>query len=102
MAEILAYVLLVLVCFGAGVCGSALWSWGLKRILTDCQLRIEDLEERTLSEIRKRVGAVGREKIAAEKNLENWALENKNATKPSGSPAIKPLMEWRKDKMMGK
>jgi len=101
MTEILAYFLLVLLCFGAGVCGAAVWTWGLRRTVTDCQLRIEDLEERTLSEIRKRVGAVGREKIAAEKNLENWAAEHQTAPAKAGSPPLKSLMEWRKDKMTG-
>jgi len=101
MPEILAYFLLVLLCIGAGVCGAAVWTWGLRRTVTDCQLRIEDLEERTLSEIRKRVGAVGREKIAAEKNLEIWAQEQKTAPATAKTPVLKPLMEWRKDKMTG-
>lgn len=101
MPEILAYVLLVLSCFGAGVCGAWVYTWGLGRSLTDAQFRIEDLERRTLGEIRKAAGAKGREKLDELKNLETWALENKGKPETTGAvKPLKPLAEWRKEKMV--
>ncbi len=85
----------------AGVMGAALFNWGLYRAYRELQSRVYDLEERIISEIKKRAGAVGRAEQQKEKDLENWAKDHKADPAAAHTPILKPLMEWRREKMAG-
>ena len=87
----------------AGVIGAAGFNWGLYRSYRNLESRVYDLEDRIISEIKKRASFVGRDKIQKEHDLEEWAQKQASVDHtPPATPTLKPLMEWRKEKMAGK
>lgn len=88
--------------FVVGVMGAAVFNWGLYRSYRELQSRVYDLEERIISEIKKRAGKAGLEKLQKDRELDEWAQEQASSTKTTAQPQLKPLMDWRRDKMIGK
>lgn len=94
-----AQILTIVCSFGAGILGAVVFNWGLYRGYRELQSRVYDLEERIISEIKKRAGAVGREQQQKDRDLTKWAEENAQTPASTQTPVLKPLMEWRREKM---
>jgi len=101
MDPIYADILLLLGCFGAGWLGLAVKNRALTRDTTDLDYRLTDLEGRLLRETRIRAGTKGQEVLQADKDLKAWALDAVGTSPAPTTPTLKPLHEWRRDKMVG-
>jgi len=94
-------ILLVLCAFGAGWVAAVLKVWGLGRRTTDLEYRLEDLETRVTREVKMRSGQAGQSQKQADKDLLEWAKNQTDAPAQPQTPTVKPLMDWRRDKMTG-
>jgi len=101
MSPIYADLLLVLACFVAGWCGGALKLWALRRTTLDLDYRLSDLEGRVVREVKIRAGAKGQEAKQSDQDLKQWAIEAVGTSPQPTGPTLKPLHEWRRDKMVG-
>jgi len=94
-------ILLVLTCFAAGWVAAALKVWGLGRRTTELEYRLEDIEGRVTREVKIRSGQAGQRQKAADTELSDWAKEQVQTPTPSPGPTLKPLQDWRRDRMTG-
>lgn len=101
MSPIYADILLVLACFIAGYCGGAFKVWALRRTTLDIDYRLSDLEGRVVREVKIRAGSAGQKALKEDQALLDWAKENTETPAHQTGPTLKPLHEWRRDKMIG-
>ncbi len=101
MEPIFADILLVTACFVAGWLGLTAKNRALTRDSADLDYRLTDLEGRVLRETRIRAGSKGQEAKQTDQALLEWAKEQTDAVVHPATPTLKPLHEWRRDKMIG-
>lgn len=94
-------ILLVLSCFLAGWVAGALKLWGLHRRTSALEYDVADLEGRVTREVKIRSGQAGQRQKAADTELLEWAKEQPQTPVAPPGPTLKPLHEWRRDKMTG-
>ena len=94
-------ILLVLCCFGAGWVAATLKVWGLTRRTSGLEYDVADLEGRVTREVKIRSGQAGQRAKAADAELELWAKDQVQAPAAPPGPALKPLQDWRRDRMTG-
>jgi len=101
MQPIYADILLVLACFAAGWLGQVAKYRALRRDALDVDYRLSDLEGRVGREVKIRAGQAGQKALSEDKALLEWAKEQVQAPTPTTGPTLKPLHEWRREKMVG-
>jgi len=101
MDQIYVDILLVLSCFGAGWVAATLKVWGLGRRTTELEYRLQDIEGRVTREVKIRSGQAGQRQKASDAELSDWAKEQVQPPAPSVGPTLKPLQDWRRDRMTG-
>jgi len=101
MEPIYADILLVVACFVAGWLGQVAKSRALTRDTADIDYRLADLEGRVVREVKIRAGRAGQEALQSDKDLKQWAIDAVGTSPAPTTPALKPLHEWRREKMTG-
>ena len=94
-------ILLVLCCAAAGWVAATLKVWGLTRRTASLEYDVADLEGRVTREVKIRSGQAGQRQKSADAELQAWATEQASVPPAPVGPTLKPLHEWRRDKMTG-
>lgn len=61
-----AIILLIAACLGAGVAGSLLTTWGLRRLAFRLESELEDVKQTLIREVKRRAGAQARRGVEDE------------------------------------
>ena len=101
MDQIYVDILLVLSCFGAGWVAATLKVWGLGRRTSELEYRLEDIEGRVTREVKIRAGQAGQRQKTADQDTLEWAKAQVETPAPTSAPTLKPLQDWRRDRMIG-
>jgi len=80
---------------------SILTKWALIRFTVELEYRVDSLEDRIGSEVKKRAQEKSVESRKGKDDLVEWA-QNAKAESTPGEQPLKPFDEWRRKKMAGK
>jgi len=94
-------ILLIVCCFAAGWVAATLKVWGLGRRTKELEYCVEDLSGRVTREVKIRSGQAGQRQKNTDADLELWAKEQATAPPTPSGPTLKPLQDWRQDRMKG-
>lgn len=95
-------ILVLLACSGVvSICTAIVTKWTLIRFVVELEYRVDSLEDRIGTEVKKRAQEKSVASRAGQDQILDWAKEQK-VSPPKIPNAFPELADWRKGKMVGK